>query len=165
MKTRHGFVSNSSSSSFLVLFKNVPGTVADMQKMLFGDKPYLESPYKFEGDVKYPALDVATDVFNDMSRQKPMTEREIIETIGSGWFDGYPDLDDFKLPDPAGYDWTSHSRAGEIAAQKTWDKFVAAHGEGTIYKFHYSDNDGCYGSTMEHGDLFVNLPHIRISHH
>jgi len=38
MKTRIGFVANSSSSSFLVSFPKIPGTTEALQKMLFADK-------------------------------------------------------------------------------------------------------------------------------
>ena len=34
-----------------------------------------------------------------------------------------------------------------------------------IFIVSYSDNDGGDGSTMEHGNVFKNVPHIRISHH
>jgi len=36
MKTRSGFVSNSSSSSFIVGFKTIPKDVEEMQRLLFG---------------------------------------------------------------------------------------------------------------------------------
>ena len=34
-----------------------------------------------------------------------------------------------------------------------------------IFIVEYSDNDGNANVTMEHGDIFRNVPHIRISHH
>jgi predicted DNA-binding protein YlxM (UPF0122 family) len=33
------------------------------------------------------------------------------------------------------------------------------------YCFSYSDNDGSYSSILEHGDIFENLVHVKISHH
>ena len=72
MKIRNGFVSNSSSSSFIVAFKKVPKSVAEMQKMLFGDEPYYKNPYFYPEDKKYGsepswlAQEVSIRVFNDM---------------------------------------------------------------------------------------------------
>ena len=37
--------------------------------------------------------------------------------------------------------------------------------EEQIYTFGYSDEDGSYGSALEHNGLFKKLRHVRISHH
>jgi hypothetical protein len=34
-----------------------------------------------------------------------------------------------------------------------------------IFIISYSDNDGTQGCTMEHGNIFRNVPHVRISQH
>jgi hypothetical protein len=37
--------------------------------------------------------------------------------------------------------------------------------KGQMCRFHYSDNDGEIYEVLEHGDVFQNLRHVRISHH
>jgi hypothetical protein len=49
MKIRIGFVSNSSSSSFIVAFRNKPKTVEEIKKLMFGDRrtfPYAPTNWK-----------------------------------------------------------------------------------------------------------------------
>jgi len=44
-------------------------------------------------------------------------------------------------------------------------KFMEDNAGKTIYIFEYSDNDGEFFCTMEHGEIFKSLPHIVVSHH
>ena len=37
--------------------------------------------------------------------------------------------------------------------------------DSAVYLFYFSDNDGSYGSALEHGDVFGNLKHIKINNH
>lgn len=45
MKIRNGFVSNSSSSSFIVSFDKKPSSAEELREILFGDKEYIEHRY------------------------------------------------------------------------------------------------------------------------
>jgi len=96
MKIRSGFVSNSSSSSFIIGFDRVPKDVNTMKKTLFGDD---ETGKKDDwDDTLYSNYNIAERVLNDISDKKPITirkEKKIIEEIGSGYFDDYPDLNWF----------------------------------------------------------------------
>ena len=51
--------------------------------------------------------------------------------------------------------------AAEKLANERWDELKNL----VLVKLSYSDNDGTFGTVMEHGDIFENLPHIAISNH
>ena len=46
MKIRNGFVSNSSSSSFVVAFDKKPETVEELKKLLFGEEEVYGNPHR-----------------------------------------------------------------------------------------------------------------------
>jgi hypothetical protein len=95
MKTRTGFVSNSSSSSFIIGLSNKPSCVEDVHKELFDTDEVRELEALYDEDEKYTTLDVAQQVYEDVSKQKPTNldkgKKEILENINSGWFEGMPD--------------------------------------------------------------------------
>lgn len=63
MKIRNGFVSNSSSSSFIVAFPRKPQTASDVFKFMFNNEEYEISGYC--GD-KLCTKDIANKVFDDI---------------------------------------------------------------------------------------------------
>lgn len=77
MKIRNGFVSNSSSSSFLIL-KNGEMNKEELQKYLFEDRDFFESFYN--RDQKTSVKDAMEILFNDV--QEPVEKEELEETLG-----------------------------------------------------------------------------------
>jgi hypothetical protein len=67
MKIRTGFVSNSSSSSFIVAFAKVPESQEELQQMLFGD----DEKFSIYGDT-FLTADVAAVVWRDLKVAKPI---------------------------------------------------------------------------------------------
>jgi L-rhamnose mutarotase len=53
----------------------------------------------------------------------------------------------------------------EILAIERYNEFLNQNSNAFFARFEYSDNDGTFGSVMEHGDIFRKLNSIRISHH
>jgi len=167
MKIRNGFVSNSSSSSFIVAFKKLPKSIKEMQDMLFGDEPYYKNPYYYPEDKKYGsepswlAQEVAARVFRDVLEPIPIKELAI-------HFRGYimdydaPDRDSFSQNCDGHDQWW---KAMEEYSIKAAESFVKNNPGAKFYEFEYSDNDGPFDTALEHGNLFERLPHVTISNH
>jgi hypothetical protein len=91
MKIRNGFVSNSSSSSFIVGFPKIPSSPEELERMMFNKsgevQPYEHSPAT-------PTLEVAKTVFRDMSvdnfKSARLTKKKALEVILEGSFPGQP---------------------------------------------------------------------------
>lgn len=97
MKIRNGFVSNSSSSSFVVIFPTEPKCVEDVKKYLFDEgQEYFTHPY--DDDAGFSVDQVAETVWNDICGQKKNKIKKAIKEFKSGGLDvaGGPDYDDFS---------------------------------------------------------------------
>jgi len=77
MKIRSGFVSNSSSSSFIVSFKKVPENKNELRNLLF-DKD--QTMYQ-----EFPIDKVIDTIWHNMENQKPNNKEQIIECINGGY--------------------------------------------------------------------------------
>lgn len=186
MKMRSGFVSNSSSSSFVVRFDEKPGSVEELKKILFGDATYYANPY---GDGGFTTEEVAGTVWNDLKDQKPM-ELEQVAAEFNDYSDGTlvltPPPERPEFPYDAIYEKygnkmnyqamrdTPEGKAHEVAeaeydiAYAKWSAESAQkimEGGGQFFKFNYADENGEYFSALEHGNLFDNLKFLRFSHH
>lgn len=167
MKIRNGFVSNSSSSSFVVAFDAKPQSVEELKKLLFGDEEVYGNPYRYAGSPRgWTTQQVAETVYRDLAEQPPMTEEHVREEFNEGWLPGAP-----EFPFGAGFDDDGRKKLKEWEADhKSYcnakaDEFIASLKGKVFFHFSYADEDGSYYSALEHGDLFEKLPHICISHH
>ena len=68
MKTRNGFVSNSSSSSFVVGFKKIPQNIEDVHELMFPEEIKVQL---YEGYPEFSSSEIAKQVWNDIENQIP----------------------------------------------------------------------------------------------
>lgn len=165
MKIRNGFVSNSSSSSFIVVFDKKPSSVEELQKLLFGDNDVYDGPYSGS----WPAKEVAEVVWKDLQGQSPLTVDELAGNVGGEASENYPEYIDgiWELKDGRLRERMSslHYAACEVEDKRVAEEFAKENEGKSIFRFEYSDNDGALSTAMEHGDLFKRLKHIKNSHH
>jgi len=172
MKIRSGFVSNSSSSSFIVAFPSVPNTVEELQEMIFGDEKIYPNPYIWEANDRYgwPAEEVAETVWKDLQSRGTITREQALEAAQNGYLDeaDRPEYPSHTIQDPElrAKAWDEYSAKSDAANRSVAEKFLDKVPEGHVLaEFEYSDNDGPYFTALEHGPLFMKLLHLRVSHH
>jgi hypothetical protein len=85
MKIRNGFVSNSSSSSFIVAFNKKVSSSEEMKEILYGDSDTIE-----HYDDKHNTIDLAREVFNKFRKMRDVRKSgkvaEVVRTLGGGYY-------------------------------------------------------------------------------
>jgi hypothetical protein len=157
MKIRNGFVSNSSSSNFIVVFDKKPKDKDDLKKRLFPDRDVFQSPYS---EKTWPIANVVATIWEDIKGQRPNNKKAILDAINHGYYEGHPDFHFDSVDQKTSVRW---QKAWDDGANKLAKKFYLENK--FVYVFSFSDNEGDYQSALEHGDTFENIKHIRISCH
>lgn len=177
MKFRKGFVSNSSSSSFIIGFKKIPTTVEEVKNLIF---PHSDGVPDLYFEEAYSTWDLSAEILNQIRDSGPLSFEEMVEIFNSG----YPDMPEFEkyshyhhLPkqeeDETEEDYRKRYREfreAEIKEKRDFcsqilEQKLEEMGEEHIFvRLVYSD-DTTKGATMEHSRFFSNLPGFRVSHH
>lgn len=126
MKIRNGFVSNSSSSSFIVSFKKEPKSVEDVKNALFNvGQEYFNNPYSYGESEAYSVQKVAETVWEDICGQTKNNIKAATEEFYNGSIDDYdaPKSDDFRHINDNNERWEAYDRAKDIYAKKKMKEF------------------------------------------
>lgn len=164
MKIRNGFVSNSSSSSFVVALNKLPKNKDDIKKLFYDncDKSfYLDVEKTIDTDT------LSKIIWNDLKRQKPTKSvNKIAKVINRGWGieSLQPDMDDF-VDRKSLKGWDKYEFARDDYAKSIAKLFLNANKKRFIYILSFSDNAGDIEGHLEHGDTFDNVKHLTISCH
>lgn len=172
MKIRNGFVSNSSSSSFVVAFPKMPTSIEHVKQIMFGDDETFPNPYADisygQSEPEYSTMKIAETVYDDILAQKVNDKKNIIEAF-DGWIEGSPnfefDCDKKCTAEEREKKWNNYIKASKKFRNDTAKEFMKDNKDKFIYTFEYSDNDGDYFCTLEHGGIFDRLQHRQINKH
>jgi len=178
MKTRTGFVSNSSSSSFIVFLNHKPNDYKELKEMLFNPTEEYIELYESTASTE----DIAKKIFDYIKDKKDLKEilkiekvhdmvlkcREIYENDGYNYRNdeyenklyamGLTDNIKNKLKE-MGYSCLDD--VIEVFAKTDLNNINL---EGFVFQIEYYDDEE-FEAICEHGGIFDRVPHTRISHH
>jgi len=179
MKRRTGFVSNSSSSAFIIAFAHKPKSVEDLKEMMFGKQEWhYTGIYGDDAKKDISTQELAEAVFRDIRRKA--TKKQMFDSVRNGYFRSYmiPELfPGMLMSDTKKLSWQNKDERKEIdrilsetrkindeRASAISEAFRKGHDKEWIASLQYHD-DTELGSILEHSDVFNRLDHIRTSYH
>jgi hypothetical protein len=113
-------------------------------------------------------MDAASRVFNDLAGQTPNDTRAIAEAFRGYGGDDEPKYDDYFHDIKTGSKaWReAHKVYGDALNKYTMAqvrRFMKNNKNRLVFVFSYADDSG--DADLEHGDLFDQVPHVRVSKH
>lgn len=157
MKSRQGFVSNSSSSSFIVCFSKDPTARVNLE----ADMGDCYSSYDWD-DTPLMTFQVLDRVHQDILEQMPATKEDICRELAYDM----PYNAGTKKKDNEDFDqyWERRDKERVKYGEAEYIKHKEFFENNHVYILSYADDEG--EAELEHGNIFRNLPFsIAVSYH
>lgn len=181
MRIKTGFVTNSSSSSFMVAWPNKIVKLEDILKYIPQKdkaKQVFDDSKRFDPILMNPNDKKIIHVISEEMTNGYMDEIESQLNVGGSSWDGYGNFkDNFMVRHRITEDdlkedyytgnliWEEYDNYRLILAQELAVKFCKENEGRFLYVYEYGDEDGSFFSEMEHGETFRSVNHIHISKH
>lgn len=181
MKIRNGFVSNSSSSSFIIA---VPAgmelTPDNLHKVLYGTSECVEfSPqYEWHKNTVVTSMGVVADILAQIEHAEANKKAEDADDADSGdsplgkvtnlarVVDDELDIKAFdQFATDKGVDWDAYTQFSDKAREQVANRLQHTFPNHDFYHVEFAD-DNAWGSEVEHGPALNNCENVtRYSHH
>lgn len=169
MKMRNGFVSNSSSSSFIIGLKNKPNSVEETAKILLHPSEKLSD--EIEDGITYKTI--CKRIYDDLINTKPSNDEDVLYKLGSAaevisFADNFCSLSLTRhtelTEEQRNQIWDTHNKLIDEKASEILERLKRKHYDKKIYILEYED-DTTIGRIIEHGDILDRLNPYKISEH
>jgi len=145
IKVRADFVTNSSSSSFIIALKKKPETIGEFYDSVFG---------KYE----YGDLGLIKRLFDDMPEQGMTKDELISEFMEEDWV--YEELGwNSKLS------WEEEQEFNKKKGKEESEKFLKGKDDNFIFSVEYEDHGDNMEYRLRESSVLDNLEHKTFSHH